>query len=181
MEIALFVVGGVVLAVLAIVVITQRQRIASIEADFGLDGVGLSVKLHEMVKREVARVSLASLGRLARIDRELIEYWEKEKFLQPEDGAKRLALLDTEVTEIERKLSSAEPEDRVHLATQLRELYWKYLQHARAYWASSEGYQTIRRRVIEGLNRIEEMGQNSDAQPCGKPDLAHKAAQSRLP
>jgi hypothetical protein len=158
MELYLIVAGSFIIAVLSFLLFTQRKRIASVETKFTLNGVNFSVKLHELVKLEVARVSLASIGRLAHIDRELIEYWEREKYLQPEDGAKRLALFETEITKVENMFSTAEPEDRVHLATQLRELYWKYLQYARAYWASSQGYHEIRQRVIEGLIRLEEVG-----------------------
>lgn len=157
--------GGVVLAVivaiLTVVVVSQRERLKRFEAKLGVGGIGLTVELHELVKKEVARVSLASMSRMARIDRRLIEFWEREKFLSPEDGANRLSLFEAEMTDLETKLAAASAEDQYQLASQLRELYWEYLRHARAYWASSPGYQAIRARVMEGLAKIEALGGKS--------------------
>lgn len=165
MEEAIYIAEAVILVLLAIVVITQRGRLKRFEAKLGLDSVGFSVELHEMVKREVARVSLASLGRLAKVDRQLIEFWEKGKLLTSDDSAKRMDLFATEVTELEARLESAPLEDRYQLAAQLRELYWEYLRHAREHWASSPEYQAIRVRVVRGLERIETMGNSNVAQP----------------
>lgn len=116
-----------------------------------------------MVRREVARIALASLGRLARMDRELIRFWEGEQLLSSAQSSERLTLVEREVAELEALLRAAPSEDRYHIAVQLRELYWKLLHHARQHWASSEGYQTIRARVIAGLQRIESMGTENAA------------------
>ena len=158
--------GGIVLAmfvaVLVAVVVSQRERMKRFEAKLGVGGIGLTVELSELVKKEVARVSLASLGRIAKVDRELIDFWEKERDLSAEDSTKRLELIANEVADLEARLKDAAPEDKYHLAVQLRELYWKHLQFGRQHWASSSGYQAIRARTIDGLKRIEDMGK-SDA------------------
>ncbi len=162
----LLVIGGGVLAVIVIILtvaaLSQRERWKRFEARFGVGGIGFAVELHEEVKREVARVSLASMSRMARIDRQLIEFWEREKLLSPEDGAKRLSLFEAEVTDLETKLAAAFVEDQYQLSSQLRGLYWEYLRHARAYWASSPGYHAIRARVMQGLTRIEALGEKHD-------------------
>jgi len=158
--------GGIVLAIfvgiLVAVVVSQRERMKRFEAKLGVGGIGLTVELSDLVKKEVARVSLASLGRIAKVDRELIDVWEKERYLSAEDSTKRLELIASEVANLETRLREAPPEDKYHLAVQLRELYWKHLQFGRQHWASSSGYQVIRARTIEGLKHIEEMA-NSDA------------------
>jgi hypothetical protein len=157
----LLVYGGIVLAVfvgvLVAVVVSQRARMKRFEAKLGVSGIGLTVELSDLVKKEVARVSLASLGRIARVDRELIDFWEKERTLSAEDSSKRLDLIAREVLGLEARLNDAPPEDAYHLAVQLRELYWKHLQFGRLHWGSSSGYQVIRAGTIKGLERIEKM------------------------
>lgn len=154
--------GGIALAVfvgvLIVVVVSQRARLKRFEARLGVGGIGLTVELTDLVKREVARVSLASLGRITKVDRELIDFWEKERHLTSEDSIRRLELIAQEVSSLESRLETAPLEDKYHLAVQLRELYWKHLQFGRRHWASSSGYQAIRARTIEGLKRIESMG-----------------------
>lgn len=150
-------------AVLMGAVVSQRTRMRRFEAKVGLGGVGLTVELHDLVKKEVARVSLASLGRLARVDRELIDFWERApRSLTSEDSARRLGLIQSEVAELERKFRAAPAEDRYHLALQLRELYWKWLNFGRQHFASSEGYQKIRQQVVAGLAEIERIGGSGD-------------------
>lgn len=112
-------------------------------------------EVREIVKSEMTRVSLQSLGRMAQIDRKLIDFWERERFLSPEEGGERLALFEKELDDLETKLLTAPIEDRYQIASLLRELYREYLRYAREYWASSQGYQLIRNRVMEGLTRIE--------------------------
>jgi len=138
--------------------------------------VGLTVELHELVKKEVARVSLASLGRLARVDRELIDFWERTRFLTSEDSARRLGLIQSEVFELERKFRAAPAEDKYHLAFQLREFYWKWLEFGRQHFASSESYQQIRQQVMAGLAEIEQIGASGDG---GKQVIRHGHAPAR--
>lgn len=149
--------------VIAGVFISERSRMKKMAATLGLNGISFSVELHELVKKEVARVSLASLGRLARVDRELIDFWERGRLLSPEDSARRIGLIESQVTEVEKKLRSAPIEDRYQLALQLRDLYWKWLEYGRQHFASSEGYQTIRGKVIAGLKEIEQIGEAGNA------------------
>lgn len=149
--------------VLVGVVVSQRERMKRFEAKLGMSGVSLTVELHELVKKEVARVSLASLSRLARVDRELIDFWERAQFLTSEDSAHRLGLIQSEVTELEKKFRVAPVEDKYHLALQLRELYWKWLEFGRQHFASSDSYQQIRQQVIAGLAEIEQIGVADDA------------------
>lgn len=141
------------------IVVNQRSRMKRFEAKVGLSGVGLTVELHELVKKEVARVSLASLGRLARVDRELINFWERGKLLSAEDSARRLELIKDQVAEVQKIFRSAPIEDKYQLALQLRDLYWKFLEYGRRNYASGEGYQRIRRQVLEGLKEIEQIGE----------------------
>lgn len=92
---------------------------------------------------------------MARVDQRLIDSWERERHLMPDDGAERLSLIEGEITILELELAQARQEDKFQVAIVLRELYWKYLTHARQHWASSPGYQTVRARVMDGLKRIE--------------------------
>jgi hypothetical protein len=112
----LLVVAAVVV-ILAIAVATQARRFKRFETKASLTGVGVSVELHELVKREVGKASMSSLGQLVRIDRELIEIWEKKAQPQREDGEKQLSLLATAISEIERKLEAAASEDMYALAS----------------------------------------------------------------
>lgn len=153
----------VFVAMLVAVAVSQRDRMKRFDAKVGLGGVGLTVELHELVKKEVARVSMASLSRLARVDRELIDFWERARFLTSEDSARRLGLIQSEVAELEEKFRAAPAEDKYHLAFQLRELYWKWIEFGRQHFASSEGYQQIRQRVMAGLVEIEQIGAPGDA------------------
>lgn len=147
-----------VVAVLVSLVVSQRERMKRFDAKLGMSGVGLTVELHDLVKQEVARISLASLGRLARVDRELIDFWEQGQFLTSEDSTRRLGLIQSEVAELEKKFRAAPAEDKYHLALQLRELYWKWLDFGRLHFASSVGYQQIRQQVMAGLDNIEQVG-----------------------
>ena len=162
LAVALLIVAGVVL-ILAIAVTTQARRFKRFETKASLTGIGVSVELHELVKREVGKASMSSLGRLAKIDRELIDIWEKKALLQREDGEKRLSLLETAISEIERKLEGSAPEDIYPLASQLRGLYWQLLQSARDHYASSAPYQAIRSRVMTGLAKIEALSRTHGA------------------
>ena len=159
--------AGVALAlfvtVLVGVAVSQRKRLKRFEAKLGMGGVGLTVELHELVRKEVARVSLASLGRLARVDRELIDFWERGRLLTSEDSARRLGLIQNEVAEVEKKFRAVPAEDKYHLALQLRELYWKWLEFGRQHFASSESYQRIRQQVMTGLAEIEQIGAGGHA------------------
>ena len=154
-------IGGVVLAVVVLVligvVINQRDRLKRFEAKFGVSGIGLTIELSDLVKREVARVSLASVARMAQIDQKLIDFWERGRLLTSEHGAERLSLLQDEIAMLETELANAVNEDKFQIAMQLRELYTKLLSHAREYWASSSKYIQTRDRVVAGLKRIEDL------------------------
>lgn len=152
----------IVVIVLTIVVATQARRFKRFEARVSMGGMGVSVDLYEAAKREVARASIASLSRLARIDRQLIEFWERERFLKPEDSERRFSLFQAEISDLEQKLAVALDEDKYQLASQLRTLYLECLRYARMHWASSPPYQAIRARVMEGLERIEGLGNGYD-------------------
>jgi len=152
-------IGAIVLAVVVLVlvgiVITQRERLRRFEAKFGVGGIGLTIELSELVKREVARVSLASIARMAQIDRKLIDFWERGRFLTPEQGAERLSLIQDEIATLKAELTNAANEDTFQIAMQLRELYSKLLTYAREYWASSNKYVKTRDAVVAGLKRLE--------------------------
>jgi hypothetical protein len=160
-------IGGIVLAVVVLaligIVINQRDRLKRFEAKFGVGGIGLTVELSDLVKREVARISLASVARMAHMDQRLIEFWERERFLTPEEGAARISLLEDEIMRLERDLANAASEDKFQLAMQLREFYSRLLTHAREHWASSANFVQIRERVVAGLKGIERLASQRDA------------------
>jgi hypothetical protein len=162
LSLALAVIAALAVVILLIIVATQARRIKRVETKVSLTGIGVSVELHELVKREVGKAAISSLGRLARIDRELIEIWEKKSQPQREDGEKQLSLLETAISEIERKLETAAAEDIYALASQLRELYWQLLQSARNHYASSAPYQATRARVMTGLTKIEALARTHE-------------------
>jgi len=152
------VVAGIVLAVivgaLTVAVVTQRERLKRLDAKFGLDGVGLSIELHEMIKSEVARISLAALGRMARLDAQLVTLWEKGR-VSSEEASDRISLFESEITELEQKLESEPPQDKYWIAMRLRELYWDYLRCCRELYASSGRYNVARGKVMGGLAKME--------------------------
>jgi hypothetical protein len=114
-------------------------------------------------KNEVGPLALDSLGRVARLEQRLLDFAEREKFIEGKESAERLALIDSELTNLENLLTSAGSGDKHLLAGLLRELYPKYLQYARSHWASAPPYQSIRERVTEGLKRIEAIGSQNVA------------------
>lgn len=138
-----------------IVVLRQQTRLKRVEAKAGPASV--SFDFHEAVKKEVARVSAITQADMARLDRQMIEFWEAEPLRQPENGAARLELLRTEILRIESLFDHASDDDKYRIASQLRELYREYLRHAREHWASSEHYQRIKRQIVAGLEKIERL------------------------
>lgn len=150
---ALFVVSSVILVF--IVVLNQRTRLKRVEAKVGFASV--SFDFDAAIKKEVARVSAITQADMAKLDRQMIEFWEAESLRQPENGAARLELLRTEILRIEGQYDHASDDDQYRIASQLRELYREYLRHARDHWASSENYQRIRQHIVGGLEKIERL------------------------
>ncbi len=138
---------------LALVVIAILPWIAPLVKSVELPG-GLKVELRELVKREVSKTTAETLRRVTTLDRKLIEYWERESLLKHQDSEPKLRSLEENVEQLERDLSDAPEPDKPHLGFALREMYWAYLKHARDHYASSEPYQKIRQRVIEGLSKL---------------------------
>jgi hypothetical protein len=146
-----------ILIAIVLVFISQRKRIKRVETKLGIDGIEFTFELSELVKKEVTRVSLASLNRIAKMDRELIDFWENEKNLSSGESAKRLKMAKAEISNLEEKLEKAVAEDKFHIANQLREMYLKHLQFSRQHFGAGGEYSAIRAYTIEGLKRIEEL------------------------
>ena len=146
--IAIFATLGVV------VVFNKRDRIKRVEAKAGPASV--SFDFYEAVKKEVARVSAVTQADMAKLDRQMIDFWESESFRDPERGVMRLEILEEEISRIESLFDHSSDDDKYRSASQLRELYREYLRHARDYWASSANYQTVKQRVVAGLLKIEQ-------------------------
>jgi hypothetical protein len=146
---------GVLVTVAAFVIVNQRNRLKGVEAAAG--PLKLTFEFHELIKKEVVRVASISLANMVRVDREMIELWERSPFRLREDSEKKLELLKSMTDELEGRLQVLDGEDRYRAATQLREIYREYLRAAREHWASSSGYQEVKHRVVAGLERIERL------------------------
>ena len=95
------------------------------------------------------------------MDREMIDLWERGSLRSGEDSAKRLSLLQSTVSELERRLNTSSPDELFALGTQLRELYRQYLESARDHHASSPPYQAIKAQVVAGLEKIERLSRRT--------------------
>lgn len=144
----------VVVLILGVSIVAERRRISRLFVKAGTGGLEFSVELHELVQREVNKATTETLRRIVTLDQKIIEYWERESIHRYDDSEPKLRLLEENVEQIERAFSSAPETEKPHLGFVLREMYWAYLRHARDHYASSEPYQKIRNRVMEGLERL---------------------------
>ena len=138
-----------------VVVLRNSARLKRVEAKAGPASVSLD--FYAEVKKEVARVSAITQADMARLDIQMIDFWESESLRQPEKGAARLELLRIEILRLESLFDQSSDDDRYRIASQLRELYREHLRHAREYWASGDGYQQVRQQVVAGLMKIERL------------------------
>jgi hypothetical protein len=143
--------------VFGLVLYSQRHRLAKMAVTAGLEGIEFSAEFHEIVRREVSRVTGAMLHRTIVLDKQLIELWERKALPQDGDAAAKLSLRLQQVADLEKVLGEVATEDRVSVGMALRDAYWDLLREARSFYASSQGYQDIRRRVMNGLSNLEKL------------------------
>ncbi len=117
---------------------------------------GWKIELRDEVKRELELVASGTLHRLAALDARLVGYWEKNKFLQAEESAERLAVIDETASQLEREFANAGQLEKLGIGLALRTVYWEYLNRAREHYSSSTPYQEIKTRVLKGLKTIEQ-------------------------
>ena len=120
-----------------------------------LGGVTLKSRIEAIVQHEVGRVQLDALNRVARLDLQMMPIWEREhSSVQSDFMAKKLALFEENVSELERLWASASFDDKAHYGLALRILYWEWLEAARNFWASSAPYHDVWRRVEKGFAEL---------------------------
>lgn len=125
---------------------------------------GWKIELRDEVKRELEVVATGALHRLAALDARLIGYWEKNKFLQPEESSERLAVIEEAVSSLEAEFVQAGHLERLGIGLALRAVYWEYLNRAREHYASSKPYHEIKERVLAGLRSIEQSNTSAPKQ-----------------
>lgn len=152
MELMTWVIVGVLL-LFVLFLFWERKRIQEISFQLS-DPPGFSVKLRDAVRKEVNRTLEKALHTMVDLDLELIPLWERESLHQGEDRIKRLQIVEEKVKRLETELLEAPPEEKVHCAWTLRELYWQWLKQGRDVHPSSQPYQNIRREVEDRLQRI---------------------------
>jgi hypothetical protein len=122
--------------------------------------VGISFELQEAIRQEVSRAQKKVLQTIADIDLKLLDLdelrlpLEKPSIYRVEDELKKFELIDGKVKLLETQLSEAAPEEKVHVALALRELYPLWLYQGRQKYASSPPYQDMKKHVEEKLKQI---------------------------
>jgi hypothetical protein len=112
----------------------------------------------QIVARQVNRTLSDTVARLAGLDRLLMEVAEAMGAEAAGKSERILALLESHVTELERRFEASSGTEKPELALILRDMYQKYEQQARNYYASSLPYRKVRERVLAGLAKIEAIG-----------------------
>jgi hypothetical protein len=158
-DIALLLVAllAVVALIVAAIAFSERRRISKLFVKGGTGGLELSLEMHEIVQKEVQRISASALRRAIALDRKLLEFWENGRFRTSEESALRLQTIADAVAEMESVLEHAPAAEKLQVGLFLREAYWAYLRHAREHFASSTGYFEIRSKVVAGFNRLENL------------------------
>lgn len=116
---------------------------------------GWKIVLQEEVNRGLEVAAMRTLQRLAALDVQLIEYWEKDHMLAGEESAERLAVLEDTANHLESELAKAGQLEKLGIGLALRDVYWEYLNRAREHHASSKPYHEIKNRVLRGLKAMD--------------------------
>jgi hypothetical protein len=151
------VVGLGLLIGLGIYLYTQRHRISGVGVTASLEGVKVSVELRELIRLEVNRATAEMLRRAATLDKQLIEFWERESLFGQEDAVPKFKMLQDNVAQIESQFESAPEAEKAQVGLVLREAYLVYLKEARSVYTSSPQYQQIRARVLAGLTKLQQL------------------------
>jgi hypothetical protein len=150
-------VGVVLVGAFVLLLYSKRHVIAKMAVTLGLEGIEFSAEFREAVQKEVGRVAKQMLHRTVLLDRQLVTLWEREALATPGDAGTKLALRMQHVANLEAMLATAPDAERVSVGMTLREAYWDLLREARMYYASSDHYQQIRARVMNGFAKLEEL------------------------